>query len=74
MDKPYQFLFIKRHPCIVECDPNGYPGVCSTDNNKKPDGVLQVGPDELDNLFMKLGIEFKKYDYPEADVSHPKKG
>lgn len=67
-DKPYQFLFIKRHPCIVECDLRAFPGVYCKDKRKKLYGESAVGPDELDVLCQKLGSDYKQYDYPETDI------
>ena len=65
-DKAYQFLSIKRHPCIVECDINGYPGVNSKQINKIAGSL--IGPDELDDLYKSLGTDYKEYDYPEYDI------
>lgn len=67
-DKDYQFLFIKRHPCIVECDIDGYPGIFSKNQNWKTPGRASVGPDELDILQQKLDADYKSYDYPDDDV------
>lgn len=73
-DKAYQFLFIKLHPCIVECDIKGYPGIYSKENDKRNPGVVDIGPDELDLLCKRLGIDYKAYDYPEADAQKQKTG
>jgi hypothetical protein len=70
-DKDYQFLFIKRHPCVVECDLLGYPGMYSRrDEAKRKGSPDPLGPDELDVLNKTLKKDFKKYDYPEDDVKH----
>lgn len=68
-DKKYQFLFIKKHPCIVECDMNGYPGIYSKESDKKPKNHQDFGPDELDLLCKKLDTDYKLYDYPESDAA-----
>lgn len=73
-DKAYQFLFIKLHPCIVECDIKGYPGIYSKENDKRNHGVVDIGPDELDLLCKRLGTDYKGYDYPEADAQKQKTG
>ena len=68
-DKKYQFLFIKLHPCVVESDLNGYPGIYCEQSNKRTKDFQDIGPDELDELFKLLGTDYKKYDYPEADAA-----
>lgn len=71
-DKAYQFLFIKLHPCIVECDIKGYPGIYSKEDDKRTHGADEIGPDELDLLYKRLGTDYKVYDYPEADAQKQK--
>ncbi len=51
----HRFSSLKIQPCIVEC--------------RKAGGKEKKKPDYLDQLEQVTGNEFKKYDYPEGDVT-----
>lgn len=63
-DKSYQFVSIKLHPCLVECDLQGYPGACNKDPKLATKGAADAGPDELDVLNKRMKMDCKVYDYP----------
>ena len=68
--KGYQFLFIKLHPCVVEVDLSGFPGVkCENETRTRGrDKARELEPDELDLLARRTGSDYKSYDYPEKYV------
>ncbi len=67
--KKHQFLFIKRHGCVVEADLNSYPGIDCKEETKKVFSITkQLGPDGLDRVKQKTETDYKEFDYPDADV------
>ena len=74
VDKEYQFLFLKLHPCIVEGTKGAFVCQLGLDSETgclvrmKPDYDSMVVGDKLDRISQQTRQPFKKYDYPEEEI------
>ena len=71
VDKGYQFLFLKQHPCIVETAADGFDIPIEVREAKEIvlDYDHLVVRDKLDKLSVEIKQPFKVYDYPEMEIS-----